>query len=93
MKLEDIVELYGEQFFLHFIDDNFFRGCQKSIYHHLRGTSKWPQIKFSFATRSDQVLRGEAYVKNMASLGAVTIELGIENGSQRVLERYNKKLR
>lgn len=27
----------------------------------------------------------------MASLGVATIELGIENGSQRVLDRYNKK--
>lgn len=91
LEIENIVELYGEHFFLHFIDDNFFVDAKRAYTIIFEAHSKWPDIKFSFATRSDQVIRGEAYIKSMASLGVATIELGIENGSQRVLDRYNKK--
>lgn len=91
LEIEDIVKLYGEKFFLHFIDDNFFVDAKRAYTIISEAHSKWPKIKFSFATRSDQVIQGEPYVKNMASLGVVSIELGIENGSQRVLMRYNKK--
>ena len=91
LEIEDIVELYGERFFLHFIDDNFFVDTKRAYTIISEAHSKWPNIRFSFATRSDQVIRGETYIKGMASLGVATIELGIENGSQRILNRYNKK--
>ena len=90
-EIEDIVSQYGEKFFLHFIDDNFFVDAKRAFMIINKAHSRWPNIKYSFATRSDQVIRNEMYLKGMAELGVVSVELGIENGSQRVLMRYNKK--
>lgn len=91
-EIDDIVQYYGDNVFLHFVDDNFFVDPFRSfsIIEHVH--FKYPNMHFSFATRSDQVIRGEKYLSKLKEYGCISIELGIENGSQEVLDRFNKEI-
>lgn len=89
-EIDNIVSIYGSKFYLHFIDDNFFVNPSRAVNIVKELHNCWPQISFSFATRSDQVIRGSGLLQELADNGVKSIELGIENGSQSILNRYNK---
>lgn len=91
-EIDELVSLYGDHFYLHFIDDNFFvqpdRAAQIAVQLHHR----YPRVSFSLATRSDQLLLGAHVLPLLRDNGCVSIELGIENGSQAMLNRLRKGL-
>lgn len=89
-EIDQLVEQYGGSFFLHFTDDNFFVLPERAAEIVSSMHRKHPEIVFSFATRSDQLLRGSSYLPSIRESGCVSIELGVENGSQSVLDRFGK---
>jgi hypothetical protein len=91
-EIEEMVSIYGDKFFLHFVDDNFFVNPKRAIEIIEKVHKKFPNLFFSFATRSDQLLKGKVYLEKLRKCGYVSIELGIENGSQRVLDRFHKNV-
>ena len=72
-----------------FIDDNFFVIPKRSL--QIMRFLKSKNIKFIFATRVDQLIRAKATLKEIKDCGCISIELGIENGSDSMLSRFNKK--
>lgn len=75
---------------MHFVDDIFFVNPERATKIICEIHKKWPNIVFSFATRSDQLLRGLKFLQVLKDNNCVSIEIGIENGSQSVLDRYGK---
>lgn len=90
LEIEDLVNKYGMDFFLHFVDDNFFVDSDRALEILKIVYSRWPKIKTSFATRSDLIIKNAGMLPQLKRIGVVSIELGIENGSQSVLNRYAK---
>ena len=49
-------------------------------------------ITFSFSTRSDILIKNEQYIPMIKELGCLSIELGVESGSQKRLDYFNKHI-
>lgn len=77
-----------------FVDDNFYMDPVRSINVLDQIQKKCnTQFELTFATRADQILNnGEYYLSKLKELGCSEIELGIENGSESILKRYNKNV-
>lgn len=76
----------AEHFFL--VDANFLVDPARAL-EIARGLSRMG-CTFSCATRVDQLLEARDVVRSFRNLGCAMIELGIESGSQSVLDKYNK---
>jgi len=85
---------YGCDFDISFVDDNFYIIPERAI-DILKSINKRcnKKFKYSFATRVDQIIaNGLDNLVLMKKYGCVEIELGVENGSEDVLQRYNKNI-
>ena len=71
-----------------FIDDNFFVDIDRSL-KIMEGLYKL-NVKFIFATRVNQLIFAQQYLHKIKDYGCVSIEVGIENGSDSVLKRFKK---
>mgnify|MGYP004562451513 CR=1 FL=1 len=80
---------------LFYVDDNFLLDIDRGIDIAKKIKEKCGKvIPFTFATRSDQLNRAGIHkLSLLKKLGCKMIELGIENGSNSVLKRYNKQLK
>ncbi|MCL2050928.1 MAG: B12-binding domain-containing radical SAM protein [Lachnospiraceae bacterium] len=90
---DEVYLLYKEykDILVAFIDDNFFIDPIRSKEIILRINEKCEKkIFFKFGTRADQIIKGAEYLDFFKENGCRSIELGIENGSDSVLERYYK---
>lgn len=52
--------------------------------------AKYPNIKISFQTRTDQIVNNEAIIKEILETGPCIISVGVESDSENVLKRYQK---
>lgn len=88
--LEEIKSIYNleKNIVVIFIDDNFFVNIDRSI-KIMEGLHEL-NIKFTFATRVNQIILAETKLNYIKELGCISIELGIENGSNAMLNRFNK---
>jgi radical SAM superfamily enzyme YgiQ (UPF0313 family) len=96
VKIVDEVELlykeYGQIYFS-IIDDNFYLNIKrcKDIINSIQERCK-SDLFFSFTARADALIKyGEKELSFFKNKGCQYIEIGIENGSDEVLKRYNKK--
>ena len=71
-----------------FIDDNFFVDVDRSL-KIMEGLYKL-DVKFIFATRVNQLIFAQLYLHKIKEYGCLSIEVGIENGSDSVLKRFKK---
>ena len=71
-----------------FIDDNFFVDVDRSL-KIMEGLYKL-NVKFIFATRVNQLILAQQYLHKIKKYGCLSIEVGIENGSNSVLNRFKK---
>lgn len=76
--------------FINFVDCNFYVDPNRADHLIERIRSEFPGVKFSFQTRSDQVVRYMERLKELLAKGDCNLTLGIESNSKRVLERYKK---
>jgi len=88
-EIEELIDNYKAEH-ITFVDDNFFIQPERTmeIFEELHERKR--AITFSFATRPDQIIRNQKYISALRTAGCRTIELGIESGSQQVLQRLNK---
>lgn len=93
---EEVYEISGKiaDFTIVFVDDNFYIDPNRSLdvlrEINIKCKRRFP---FVFATRADQIINnGIAHLKKLKDFGCVEIEMGIENGSNSVLERYRKNI-
>ena len=93
---EEIYEMYkiDSEIFIVFIDDNFFVDYKRALEIAFKIKEKCGKpVPFSFATRADQIIRaGSETISKLREYGCEAIEIGIENGSDSVLLRMNKKI-
>ncbi len=91
-EINEIRNSSNEEICIRFIDDNFLVSINRaeeiaySIYERFN-----QKIKFSFAARSDQVIKcGVERLKKINKYGCINIEIGIESGSNEFLKRNCK---
>lgn len=89
--INEINEIYkrDRNIVITFIDDNFFVLPNRSL--QIMNFLKSINVKFIFATRVDQLIRAKDKLQEIKDCGCISIELGIENGSNPMLKRFNKK--
>ena len=80
----------GDFKYINFVDCNFYVNPDRAEHLIERIRSEFPGVKFSFQTRSDQVVQNMVRLKKLLSKGDCNITLGIESNSKTVLERYKK---
>ena len=91
-------EVYGifqnlKDFNIIFVDDNFYIDPDRSIKILERIRKKCGRsFQFVFATRADQIINGKKYLRRLKDYGCMEIEMGVENGSDSVLQRYKKNI-
>ncbi len=78
--------------YIGFVDDNFFIKPHRAvaIVEELERLGR--RVLFSFATRVDQIIRGRDVLPTLKSFGLRRVELGLEHGSQPVLDRLGKRV-
>jgi len=89
-EIKNLVEEYNISF-VHFSDDNFFVLPKRAVQIAQELEDRDLDIAFTFATRPDQVCQNERFIKMLAK-NCFGVEIGIENGCNQVLVRYNKGL-
>jgi radical SAM superfamily enzyme YgiQ (UPF0313 family) len=82
---------YGAQHFA-FVDDLFPYGPNWVARFSAGLADAGNPGTFSFAARADQIVRNPELLTMLAQAGCSSIEMGIESGSQSVLDRYQKDL-
>ncbi len=83
-----------KEFKIIFVDDNFYIDPERSVKILQEIEKKCHRsFEFVFATRADQIINnGRTYLNVLKRYGCIEIEMGIENGSDSVLKRYNKNI-
>lgn len=76
--------------YIDFVDCNFYVDPDRAERLIERIRLEFPYVKFSFQTRSDQVVHNMDRLQRLLSKGDCTITLGIESNSKTVLDRYKK---
>lgn len=90
--LDEIKQVYDKysNICIRFIDDNFLVDMDRA-YEICEGISNIGKIQFSFAARVDSIIAlDEKKLEEMRNFGLSSVELGIENFNDSVLERYKK---
>ncbi len=93
-EIQKVVEMFGTSVLIIFTDDNFFVDPDRAI-RILETANEYcgTILKYTFATRADQLVRaGIDCLYRIKINGCVSVELGVENGSNNVLKRFNKGL-
>ena len=80
----------GNYKYINFVDCNFYVDPDRADHLIERIRSEFPGVKFSFQTRSDQVVRHMERLEKLLAKGDCNITLGIESNSKKVLDRYKK---
>lgn len=88
-EVEELVNKYGAEHII-FADANFLVQPERvmNIIETLR--ERKILIPFSFSARADDIIRASEYISALKSAGCKSIELGLESGSQKVLDRFRK---
>jgi radical SAM superfamily enzyme YgiQ (UPF0313 family) len=90
-ELEELATTYGVQH-VNFCDDNFLVSKSRAmeIASHLKGGESG--ITFALNARAEQIVNlGEEGLRILKEAGLRAVEIGIESGSQSVLDRYDKR--
>lgn len=90
-EIEFLKSTYGFQSFS-FVDDNFTLNPRRVIQFTEKLKARNLNISWWCLSRVDTIVKNEEMVKRMAETGAKTIFLGLESGSQEVLNNYDKKI-
>lgn len=90
-EIEYLIEKFGAKG-IYFAEDNFTLNlkrveefCEKLINRNVN-------IHWDCETRVDNMSKDEDLIKLMSTAGCRSVYLGVESGSQRVLDRLNKKI-
>lgn len=76
---------------INFVDCNFYVNPKRAQEIIETIKTEFPHVSFNFQTRSDQVVKNEAHIKNLITKNNCNICLGIESNSNSVLKRFNKE--
>lgn len=86
-EIREIAET-NKNFVVAFIDDNFFVDVERSM--EIIRQLKVMGVKFIFATRVNQIIDAQDKLSEIKECGCEGIEIGLENGSNAMLKRFNK---
>ncbi|MEY8256477.1 radical SAM protein [Erysipelotrichaceae bacterium 66-17] len=75
---------------INFIDCNFYVNPKRAENIIYAIHSRYPEVSFSFQTRSDQIVKNEARLVKLLNVVNCNIDIGIESNSDVVLKRYKK---
>lgn len=90
-EFKELVNSYGAKH-IGFADDNFLTSPERAKKICSLLEEEELQTTFSFGARPDQIVSSEYLLPLLKRSGCSYIEMGIENGAQSVLNRYNKSL-
>lgn len=88
-EMEDLHSRYGIERF-NFVDDNFLNSEAQVMEFCDRLEKSGLQLKWRFQARADRL--NERLLDRMISVGLYDISLGIESGSQLILDEMDKKM-
>ena len=77
---------------VYFVDDNFLVDMKRILCLIDLIREHGISLSFSAACRADQLIKFKNHLHNLRSVGFSAVEIGIENGCQGVLDRYNKEI-
>lgn len=88
-EIEHLIDQYRADH-IYFIDDNFL-GDEKRVIDIMQELKERSiHIPFSFAARTDQIVKCADIIAYLKDCGCQNIEVGLESGSQSILNRLNK---
>lgn len=90
-EIQYLKSTYGFETFS-FVDDNFTLNPRRVIEFTEELKARNLNINWWCLSRVDTIVKNEEMVKRMAETGAKTVFLGLESGSQEVLDNYGKKI-
>lgn len=90
-EIEQLVNDYGAEH-IQFRDDNFYARPHRALAILQECWQRGLRPTYGFPARADTIVRSRSVLHTMRQLGTVFVEVGIENGSQAVLDRYKKDL-
>ncbi|MGO7449480.1 radical SAM protein [Rhizobium ruizarguesonis] len=73
-----------------FSEPNFLVSHKRARELAIAMHAEWPDLTFSFETRSDQIVRFRETIEILSQNGCSAINIGVESGSEAVLKRLNK---
>jgi anaerobic magnesium-protoporphyrin IX monomethyl ester cyclase len=92
-EAETLVRRHGVRY-INFCDDNFLVSRSRAMEVSALFRDSGLGIHFGFNTRADQILKlGEDGLKALKEAGLREVEMGVESGSQSVLDRFAKGTR
>ena len=91
-EIEHIKSNFGYRAFV-FMDDNFTLDPQRVMNFADELDKRNLNIIWWCFSRADTIAENEPLVRRMAESGANTVFLGLESGSENILEDYNKKVK
>ena len=77
---------------INFIDCNFYVDPKRAEDIINKIHSKYPEVSFSFQTRSDQIVNNKSEIIKLLNRVKCNIDIGIESNSNAVLQRYKKEI-
>jgi radical SAM superfamily enzyme YgiQ (UPF0313 family) len=77
---------------IYFLDANFFVSVERTIEIAQVLNNYNNNITFSFSTRANQIIKAEKHLGILFKLGLRAVEIGIESGSNKALERFSKDI-
>jgi radical SAM superfamily enzyme YgiQ (UPF0313 family) len=92
LLMKEVQELYAQKQFGHisFHDANFFADWRRALALS-KALYEWnPNITWAGTATVDTVVRQPEAIHEVGSLNCLALEVGIENGSDKVLKRLNK---
>lgn len=91
--MNEISTLYRKNPFGHiqFLDANFFVHAKRALEFSIQLKSWNPEITWSGTATADFIRKNSEIIRVIGSLNCLSLEIGIENGSNDNLSRYNKK--
>lgn len=90
-EIRHLVHEFGVEA-LSFVDDNILVDPRRLIEIFSRLADEGIHLAFTVAGSADLVIRHQGALKRLAELGCVSIELGLESGSDEVLKRFDKRV-
>jgi anaerobic magnesium-protoporphyrin IX monomethyl ester cyclase len=89
-EVETLLNDYGFKAIL-FVDDNLTINKNRTIELCKEFIRRKLDFKWWCQSRADTIANNEDMVETMAEAGCITVFLGLESGSDKVLKNYNKK--
>ncbi len=78
---------------VHFVDDCFLVDPHRIEELCIQIQKRNLRLSFAIVTRADQIVRNSALLPLLRQSGCIYVEMGVENGCQKVLDRYGKQLK